>query len=468
MAQSFLQSLTAGGSGNFYNNFGNQQPKDTQGSPMASNPQNMPLMKPNLAPTVGAAPKVASPAPIAPSTPVVQQYTPQSGPSTQKVADASYANAITKSVSSPAPVPSTAITSGNSFAGAGATRNNNEALLQQYLDQQKQFQDKYISAMAPTAAEQALAGQLAGQKTQAALNQEQALLSGETSSFAGGEAQRVARTDAIKQAGIAAQLDVMQNARENKVKQLEFLINSGDKSFKTQLDIQKLQTEVGGIDKQAQDTFFNLAQLNPSVDVTYDPTKTAIENLTELRKQVAAQPGGLSPLQTQKEINTIVSNFRQEPIVKQYQTVATAISALNEAGSSPTDDIQRIYTFAKIMDPESAVREGEYSTIQDYATAFVEKLGLKANRIFNNEGFLTDEARKFMLTTLNRRYKQVENSYNDLSQQYNQNIESVKTGQITSTIPNYSSSYTPSSNIGATKPTGAVIKTKVGEIRTDW
>lgn len=432
------------------------------------NLQNIPLMQSNLAPSVGMktpAPVVATPKP----TPnVTQQYAPQVGPTTQKVADANYADAITRAVSTSTPVPSTSITSGNTLAGAGATRNSYESLLQQYLDQQKQYQDRYLATLAPSAEEQALQRQLASQKTQGALNQEQALLSGETSSFAGGEAQRVARTDAIKQAGIAAQLDVMQNARLGASKQLEALIQSGDTSFKNQLEIQKLQSTVSGIDKQAQDTFFNLAQTNPDVAYNYDATKTPIENLQELRKLVAAKPGGLSPLQTQKEINTLVSNFRQEPIVKQYQTVATAISALNEAGTSPTDDIQRIYTFAKIMDPESAVREGEYSTIQDYATAYVEKLGLKANRIFNNEGFLTDEARKFMLTTLNRRYQQVEKSYNDLANQYNQNIESVKTGQITSGLPDYAGGYTPSSNIGATKPIGTVIKTKVGEIRTDW
>lgn len=412
--------------------------------------QTIPLMKPNLAPSTGMT--TQSPVATVPqnvATPnVVQQYAPQVGPSTQKVADANYTNAITNAVSTSTPVPSTAITTGNTLAGAGATRSSYESLLQQYLDQQKQYQDRYLATLAPSAEEQALQKQLAAQKTQGALNQEQALASGETSSFAGGEAQRVARTDAIKQAGIAAQLDVLQNSRLGASKQIEALIQSGDNSFKNQLEIQKLQSSVNGIDKQAQDTFFNLSQNNPDVAVQYDATKTPLENLQELRKAIASKPGGLSPLQTQKEINTLVSNFRQEPIVKQYQTVATAISALNEAGTSPTDDIQRIYTFAKIMDPESAVREGEYSTIQDYATAYVEKLGLKANRIFNNQGFLTDEARKFMLTTLNRRYQQVEKSYNDLANQYGQNIESIKTGTVTSGLPNYSAAYTPSSSIG--------------------
>ena len=414
-------------------------------------------------------PTPQSPATQPVTSPATTMYSPESGVSTQKVADSTYADKITSAFSGGnTVVPSTALTAGNSFSTANAKRNTYESLLQQYLDQQKSFQDRYLQAATAGPIETAAAQNLARLKTQAALNQEQALASGETSSFAGGEAQRVARTDAIKIAGAAAELQQMQDYRDNSVKAIQNLIDSGDKSFATQLKIQELQNSVSTVDKQAQDTAFNIIQSTPGLGINYDYTKTPLENLNIVQKARDSMPGGLSPLQTQKEINTLVSNFRQEPIVKQYQTVATAISALNEAGTSPTDDIQRIYTFAKIMDPESAVREGEYSTIQDYATAYVEKLGLKANRIFNNKGFLTDEARNFMLTTLNRRYKQVEKSYTDLANQYGQNIESVKTGTVTSGLPNYSTSYTASSDIGAQKPTGAIIKTKVGDISTDW
>lgn len=464
MAQSFIQALTKPSSNTFAEAL-IPTPAQPQYTPSTMNVQNMPLMQAGvIPPQTGVTPPQTSSIP----TTVTGMYNPSVGTSTQKVADAMYGEKMAQIASNTQTVPSSSFGTGTTMSSAAAKRNTLEATLQQYLDQQKQYQQQLLQANQAGPTEAAAAARYNQLKTQAALNQEQALASGETSSFAGGEAQRVARTDAIKLAGAAADLQYMTGQREQAVKTIEALMASGDNSFKTQLEIQKLQQEVSGIDKQAQDTFFNLAQANPDVEYTYDVTKTAVQNLQDFRKLVASKPGGLSPLQTQKEINTLVSNFRQEPIVKQYQTVATAISSLNEAGVSPTDDIQRIYTFAKIMDPDSAVREGEYSTIQDYATAYVEKLGLKANRIFNNEGFLTDEARKFMLTTLNRRYKQVEKSYNDLANQYSQNIESVKTGQITSGLPDYASGYTPSASVGQQPVKGAVIKTKVGDIRTDW
>ena len=280
-----------------------QQPSFTNNN---LNAQTMPLMTPNVSiasQSSSGYTAPTTPTPVAPT--VIQQYSAQTGPSTQNYADATYTDKITNAAATPGPVPSTAITSGSNLSTAGAKRSTYETLLQSYLDQQKQFQNQYISSMQQSPEELALSKQLAAQKTQGALNQEQALNSGETSSFAGGEAQRVARTDAIKQAGIAAQLDVMQNARENKVKQLEFLINSGDKSFKTQLEMQKLQTEVSGIDKQAQDTFFNLAQSNPTVDVTYDPTKTALENLTAIRSKIGTTQAAAKSYQSDPEVSSL-------------------------------------------------------------------------------------------------------------------------------------------------------------------
>jgi len=439
MAQSFLNSLTAPSGSSFV-------PKPALAdTSSAMNPQNMPLMQAGVVPQV-TTPTVQS-TPVAPVQSPTEMYNPTVGTSTQRVADATYANAMNQAVSGSTPVPSSVIGSGSNLSSAGATRSTNEAILQQYLDQQKQYQQQLLQANQAGPTESAAAQRYNQLKTQAALNQEQALASGETSSFAGGEAQRVARTDAIKLAGAAADLQYMTGQREQAVKTLEALMASGDKSFSAQLKIQELQQTVSGIDKQAQDTFFNISQTE-GIDLPYDPTKTATENLSQLQKVRASQPEVLSSAKVQSTVNQLTSEFRNEPVVKQYNTIASVMSALNEAGTNPTDDIQRIYTFAKIMDPESAVREGEYDTIGEYAVSYVQKLGLKANRIFNNDGFLTDEARKFMLNTLNTRYKAAEKSYQNLYEDYSQRIEQAKTGDVGGTLANYQAGYTPSSNIG--------------------
>jgi len=271
----------------------NESPINYTSLPSNANAQTMELMKPNLAPSVGVVPmnKPTAPMTTAPAAPVVAtpttgMYSPQAGPTTQKVADATYASKMIDSVSGNAPVPSTDVSSGATYSAANTKRSTNEALLQQYLDQQKQYQDRYLSAIAPTQREMDLAKTLSEQKSQSAFNQERALSSGETSSFASGEAQRVARNDALKQMATASELDVLQNQRTGLAKQLEFLINSNDKSFKTQLDIQKLQSEISGIDKQAENTFFDLAKQYPDAQYTYDTTKTPVQNYQALSNAV--------------------------------------------------------------------------------------------------------------------------------------------------------------------------------------
>ena len=218
------------------------------------------------------------------------QYSPQAGPATQKVADANYASAITGAVSSSAPVPSSAITSGSSLAGAGATRNSYESLLQQYLDQQKADRAELKAAQTPSAELMSARTGYADLTAEAKLAQERALNSGETTAFAGGEAQRIGRTYDIKLAASAAKLQMLETGRTEKVKALQDLVNSGQTDFKTQLEIQKLQNDVSGIDKQATDTFFNVAQKYNDVQYAYDPTKTPVENFRALNAAVVKSP----------------------------------------------------------------------------------------------------------------------------------------------------------------------------------
>ena len=44
-----------------------------------------------------------------------------------------------------------------------------------------------------------------------------------------------------------------------------------------------------------------------------------------------------------------------------------AIQTARTLADSDTDDQALIYTFAKVMDPNSVVRESEYQTVQDYS-----------------------------------------------------------------------------------------------------
>src|SRR3990167_1354355 len=142
------------------------------------------------------------------------------------------------------------------------------------------------------------------------------------------------------------------------------------------------------------------------------------ESKAKATQALTALPG---PIQTR--VQGIAGQFDAEQAVKNYQVSAEAIDAVKNSGVTPTDDIGRIYAFAKVMDPNSVVREGEYKTVQDYSTALLERTGLKARRIFDNAGFLTQEARTFMKTTLDNRLasskKAVDNIYNEYGRRIN-------------------------------------------------
>ena len=365
MAQSFLNSLTAPSGSSFV-------PKPVLAdTSSAMNPQNMPLMQAGVVPQV-TTPTVQS-TPVAPAQSPTEMYNPQNGVGNQKVSDSKYADEMNKRVSGSTPVPSSVIGSGSNLSSAGATRSTNEAILQQYLDQQKQYQQQLLQANQAGPTESAAAQRYNQLKTQAALNQEQALASGETSSFAGGEAQRVARTDAIKLAGAAADLQYMTGQREQAVKTLEALMASGDKSFANQLKIQELQSAVGGIDKQAADTFYNIAQTT-GIDLPYDPTKTAVENLSAIQKERAKMQQTTALEMTPREksmFSALTAKSREDPLVRAKDRSAGLQNTINYLVANPDQlsngpvQYNLLYAYTQALDSyNSAVREGELQNLK--------------------------------------------------------------------------------------------------------
>lgn len=372
MAQSFLQPLS-GVSPTTANSTPTGVSTDIPTYPSAGMSTQSPIMAQPNQTLANQTPAFGNIAPVQSPT---EMYNPTVGVSTQKVADATYANAMNQAVSGSAPVPSSVVGSGTNLSSAGATRSTNEAILQQYLDQQKQYQQQLLQANQAGPTESAAAQRYNQLKTQAALNQEQALASGETSSFAGGEAQRVARTDAIKLAGAAADLQYMTGQREQAVKTLEALMASGDKSFANQLKIQELQQTVSGIDKQAQDTFFNISQTE-GIDLPYDTTKTATENLSTLQKaratKQAAATKELSPRQASM-LNSIINQANNSPLIKAADRAVVLKDSIDNARANPKAGyVQQnlVYSYVQALDTyQSAVREGEMKAVSNLDSLF--------------------------------------------------------------------------------------------------
>lgn len=174
--------------------------------------------------------------------------------------------------------------------------------------------------------------------------------------------------------------------------------------------------------------------------------------------------GALTPAQINSSVNQIAGAFDNEPIVKAFNTVAEGYQTLQDIGvdtTSPADDIAFIYGFAKIMDPNSVVREGEYNTIQKYAQTWADNFGFSAKRIFSNTNFLTPDAKQKMLNALKPKVDSITTQYTSLRNDYQKQIDEVASGG-TRRITDYAAGV-PSVTGGESGST-VKVQTKVGEL----
>jgi hypothetical protein len=255
-------------------------------------------------------------------------------------------------------------------------------------------------------------------------------------------------------------LRLLEDVRNNAQQQAQFAVGTAISLWDKERTFQ--QAQIDSWNEQAQnqiDNTFKAAQL----ELAYQNSGTGLMQEYLFAKQngftgdiidyqavVAAStraPGGdgygLTPAQINATVNQITGAFDNEPIVREYNTVSAGLQFVRSLGTTPTDDQARIYQFAKIMDPNSAVREGEYATVQEYSTALLQRYGLNAKRVFTNTGILTPEARTFLLNTLEKRHAVSQGQYDNLYNVYQGRIQNVMNGGL-NTLPQYS--YTPQTN----------------------
>lgn len=125
---------------------------------------------------------------------------------------------------------------------------------------------------------------------------------------------------------------------------------------------------------------------------------------------------------------SLLKDFENEQIVKSFakqQEAKTYIDTFDLNTTNPSDDQSLIYGFAKMMDPDSVVREGEYATVQKYAQNRLSTLWFNAQRVIDNAQVLTPKARKQMISTMTSRYTAGKRSYDNLVNQKAKQFEKV-------------------------------------------
>jgi hypothetical protein len=156
-----------------------------------------------------------------------------------------------------------------------------------------------------------------------------------------------------------------------------------------------------------------------------DPTLRAVRELT---LQSAQTKAGTLPPSQQRRVNALADQFKADPAVKRATVIGEAVNfvqSLDPNSQSPADDQALIYAFAKAMDPESVVREGEYATVQKYAQSWIQNMGFNAARVLSNSEFLSDSARKNMKATIQQKFDASRKSYDNARTEYAKQIDRV-------------------------------------------
>jgi hypothetical protein len=121
--------------------------------------------------------------------------------------------------------------------------------------------------------------------------------------------------------------------------------------------------------------------------------------------------------------NKVTSSLRKEiqnnPITKRYQAVAPMYDSTKRAVKEKTRaaDLSMIYAFAKVMDPDSSVREGEQQLVLNAGT-FGDYLQSMYSKVAHGESQLTDETRKQLIDQVEIRVGALHNEYENTVENY--------------------------------------------------
>ena len=134
------------------------------------------------------------------------------------------------------------------------------------------------------------------------------------------------------------------------------------------------------------------------------------------------------PLSIQNRVLSLSTGFGSNEIVKRFNAVVEGLNQINGISSSsqnPADHQAIVYAFAKSLDPDSAVKEGEYETIRKYAQSLVNRYGKEITNAINGTGFLSEKAIADIKTTMNNNFNNRRPSYDNLYNQTGRVIDNI-------------------------------------------
>jgi len=143
------------------------------------------------------------------------------------------------------------------------------------------------------------------------------------------------------------------------------------------------------------------------------------------------------PTSIQNRVISLATNFGSSDIVKKYNATVDGINLINgisETTTNPADHQTIVYAFAKSLDPESVVREGEYATIKKYAQSAIDKYGKEISNAIAGTGFLSKNAITNIKATMNNNYNSRKPAYDSLYEQQRGIINNIAGSNVADEI----------------------------------
>lgn len=129
----------------------------------------------------------------------------------------------------------------------------------------------------------------------------------------------------------------------------------------------------------------------------------------------------------------VVSAFKFAPLLRQYDKVK-----VSDLSSSQRQGI--ISDYAKALDPDSVVREGEYATVAKYSSSWGEKTLSEIKQFLSGEGTLSDAAAQKVMDAIKSRGKNYMEQEKNVRNQYIEKINRAtgyKDGDTQLVYPDY-------------------------------
>ncbi len=197
----------------------------------------------------------------------------------------------------------------------------------------------------------------------------------------------------------------------------------------------------------------------------YTGSFSQYQNEDANRKAVAAgTANGLSSAVIGR-LQSIDKEMQSQPAVLAYQKIASASESIQNAGTSPADDLDRVYALMQSLNPGSnMVRPSSIDSVANDLKSTLQNYGLAASRVLDPTGMLTPEARLMISSVVANKLGVYQKQVANLSSGYATRIKNIAPNENPDTwLTNYQGGFTQTPTAGTSQI--AIQDQKTNEIR---